>query len=151
MSLLFTTRANNNGIVTSKNGMPFKPNTMTQGSEFSNFRTVFNNTAPTLSNEQYDPRSRVTKIRSNAWDSSSDYIARKKAKAVGKSSYKVGLPDDAELSFKSTDRTYRNSVLARVRGGGSVAPKKKTSVLNTFSSGGSNTYKSSGSGVRVIQ
>lgn len=142
MSLLFTTQTNNNGIVTS--GMPFKPNTMTQGSVFSNGRTIFSKTAP----ETIDTRSQ--KIRNNAWDTSSDYIARKKANAVGKSSYKIGLPSEADLSFKSTDKTYRNSVLARARGGGSVAPKKKTSIQNTFGSGGSNTYKSSGSGVRVI-
>jgi hypothetical protein len=151
MSLLFTTQANNNGIVTAKNGMPFKPNTMTQGSDFSNFRNIFNRTAPTLTKDQVDPRSQITKIRNNAWDSSSDYIARRKAKAVGKSSFKVGLPQGSELSFKSTDSTYRNSVLAKARGAGSVAPKKKTSILNTFASGGSNTYKSSGVGVRVIQ
>jgi hypothetical protein len=150
MSLLFTTRANNNGIVTAKNGMPFKPNTMTQGSDFSNSRTIFNKTAPTLSKEEIDPRSQITKIRNNAWDSSSDYIARRKAKAVGKSSFKVGLPTGSELSYKSTENTYRNSILAKVRGSGSVAPKKKTSILNPFNSGGSNTYKSSGEGVRVI-
>lgn len=148
MSLLFTTRANNNGIVLS--GMPFKPNTMTQGSGFSNARTIFTKTAPTLSKEEIDPRSRVTKIRNNAWNTSSDYIARRKAKAIGKSSFKVGLPQDAELSFKSSENTFRNSSLARVRGSGSVAPKKKTSIQNSFSSGGSNTYLSSGSGVRVI-
>lgn len=148
MSLVFTTRANNNGIVTA--GMPFKPNTMTQGSDFSNFRSIFNRTAPTLSKEQIDPRSQITKIRNNAWDSSSDYIARRKAKAVGKSSLKVGLQQSAELSFKSSENTYRNSILARARGAGSVAPKKKTAIQNSFSSGGSNTYKSSGSGVRVI-
>lgn len=147
MSLVFTTQANNNGIVTS--GMPFKPNTMTQGSVFSNARTIFSRTAPTI--QDIDPRSQVTKIRNNAWDSSSDYIARKKARAVGKSAYKIGLPNDAELSFKSSETTYRNSTLSRVRGAGSVAPKKKTSILNTFRSGGSNTYKSSGSGVNVIQ
>jgi hypothetical protein len=69
-------------------------------------------------------------------ETAEEQIRRKKNNAIGRSSTKAGLADDALLSFRSQDRTSRNSALARVRGGGSVAPAKKGAVANNFKSGG---------------
>ncbi len=51
--------------------------------------------------------------------------------AVGKSSYKVGLPDSAPYSTKNYYPSGTRSSLRRARSGGSVAPKKKGSIYNT--------------------
>lgn len=53
-----------------------------------------------------------------------------KAQNVGKSAYKVGLPDEALLSTKSYDVSLKRSALRRARSAGSVAPKKKGSIYN---------------------
>lgn len=110
----------NNGVTTAYMGMPFKPDTMTQGSEFSNARRAYVKDAGGGQN----------------WFSSSQHIQLKKINAIGKSSTKQGLLRNAPLSFRSQETTSRNSALARVRGGGCVAPKKKGAIANTFRSGG---------------
>ena len=53
-----------------------------------------------------------------------------KSIAVGKSSYKVGLPLEAPIGSKSYDTSFRRSALRRARSGGSTAPKKKGSIYN---------------------
>mgnify|MGYP000906971688 FL=1 len=45
---------------------------------------------------------------------------------------------------KSNDKTFVNSSLARVRGGGCVAPKKKSALANTFKSGGGSNLTGTG-------
>jgi len=62
--------------------------------------------------------------------SSSERLNRLKSVAVGKSSYKVGLPLDAPISTKSYDTSLLRTSLRRARSGGSVAPKKKGSIYN---------------------
>jgi len=62
---------------------------------------------------------------------SSQYLAKKKAYAIGKSSYKVGLPLSAPLSTKNYCPSNVRSVIRSVRGGGCVAPKKKGAIENT--------------------
>jgi hypothetical protein len=59
------------------------------------------------------------------------YVNERKSQAVGKSSYKVGLPVDALLSSQNVDTSFRRSSLRRVRSGGCVAPAKKGSIYNT--------------------
>jgi len=54
-----------------------------------------------------------------------------KSRAIGKSSYKVGLPTEAPISTKSYDRSYMRSCLRKSRSGGCAAPKKKGSIYNT--------------------
>lgn len=54
-----------------------------------------------------------------------------KSRAIGKSSYKIGLPTDAPISTKSYDRSYTRSCVRRSRSGGCTAPKKKGSIYNT--------------------
>lgn len=53
-----------------------------------------------------------------------------KSQNVGKSSYKVGLPDEALLSSKSYDDSLKRSSLRRARSAGCTAPKKKGSIYN---------------------
>ena len=102
----------NNGFTRVRMGMPFKPSTMSQGSTFSNARQAYIKDAGGGQN----------------WNSSSDYIRLRKINAIGQSSTKQGLARFAPMSFRSQDRTFRNSALARVRGGGCVAPKKKGAI-----------------------
>ena len=109
MFLVFTSQPNNNGITYSKGGSPFKPNTMPQGSMITNATTVYANKAG----------------GGQHWHSSGDYTAQKHRVAIGKNHYRIGVPNGAPSSYKTNVNHYRNSSLARVRGGGSVAPKKK--------------------------
>jgi hypothetical protein len=105
-----------NNLTTAKMGMPFKPNTMAQGSMFSNARISYTQNAGGGKN----------------WNASSDYIQLKRINAIGKSSTKVGLPINNPLSFAGPDQTSIKTSIARCRGGGCVAPKKKGAIANTF-------------------
>jgi hypothetical protein len=62
--------------------------------------------------------------------SSSMHVDIKKSIAVGKSSYKVGLPLSAPISTKSYVPSGTRSALRRARSGGCSAPKKKGSIYN---------------------
>lgn len=55
---------------------------------------------------------------------SSLYTSIKKSQAVGKSSYKQGLPAVAPLSYKSYNTNDVRTSLRRIRGGGCVVPAK---------------------------
>ena len=79
------------------------------------------------SQKQYQVSSHMNYIAPVA---SSMYIDKLKSIAVGKSSYKVGLPVEAPIASKSYDTSFRRTSLRRARSGGSVAPKKKGSVYN---------------------
>ena len=68
----------------------------------------------------------------NAPKDSSLYISARKAAAIGKSSYKVGLPNDAPLSYKSYDRNDVRTLLRRTRNAGCCAPAKKGSIFNRY-------------------
>jgi hypothetical protein len=61
---------------------------------------------------------------------SSMYTSVRKRQAVGKSSYKQGLPAAAPLSYKSYDANDVRTALRFVRSGGCVAPAKKGSIYN---------------------
>lgn len=54
-----------------------------------------------------------------------------KSRAIGKSSYKIGLPNEAPISTKNYDKSYTRSCIRRSRSGGCTAPKKKGSIYNT--------------------
>ena len=115
----------NNAQTTAQMGMPMKPDTMSQGSVFSNARQAYIKDAGGGKN----------------WYGSSDVTQLKRINAIGQSSTKQGLPTDAPLNFSSQSKanwsnTTRNSRLQRCRSGGCVAPKKKGAVANTFKSGG---------------
>ena len=59
-----------------------------------------------------------------------------KANAVGKSAYKVNLPNDVPIGTKSYYPSGTRSSLRRARSGGCTAPKKKGSIYNTSLSNG---------------
>ena len=61
---------------------------------------------------------------------SSLHINNRKAEAVGKSGYKIGLPDDAPTSTKNYYPSGVRSALRRARSSGCAAPKKKGSIYN---------------------
>lgn len=123
---------NNNGYTRSEMGMPFKPSTMTQGSEFSAGRAGYINKVT----RRHDYKDSAYSKNKAPPTSSSQLIASRRIRAIGKSSTKQGLPSNAALSYRSQDNSFRNSSLRRVRGGGSVAPKKKGAIANPFKSGG---------------
>jgi len=58
------------------------------------------------------------------------FVNIKKSIAVGKSSYKVGLPLKEPLSTKNYYPSGTRSSLRRARSGGCTAPKKKGSIYN---------------------
>ena len=67
---------------------------------------------------------------------SSLYIQKRRAAAVGKSSYKVGLPVAAPYSTKNYYPSGTRTSLRRARSGGCVAPKKKGAIENYSLSNG---------------
>lgn len=54
-----------------------------------------------------------------------------RAQAVGKSSYKVGLPNQADYTTKNYFPSEVRTRLRRARSGGCTAPAKKGSIYNT--------------------
>ena len=109
----------NNGVTTVKMGMPFKPNTMAQGSMFSNARVEFTENVNSVSETKkwYGSASSRT---------TSSYISSKRNRSIGKSSTMQGLSEGSEHQYKSNDKAIRNTALARCRAGGCTAPKKKS-------------------------
>ena len=119
----------NNAIIDAQMGMPQKFSPSAGDSMFSNNRKVYvkDSGGGTLLNGHYD---------------SSQHIALKKLTAIGKSSTLKST-----VSFQGQAQkqdSYRNSALARVRGGGTVAPKKKGALANPFKSGGGSIVTGSG-------
>ena len=109
----------NNGVTTVKMGMPFKPNTMAQGSMFSNARVE--------STENVSNVSDTKKWYGSAGSrTTSSYISSKRNRSIGKSSTMQGLSEGSEHQYKSNDKAIRNTALARCRAGGCTAPKKKS-------------------------
>ena len=69
---------------------------------------------------------------------SSMHLNTLKANAVGKTAYKVNLPNSAPIASKSYYPSGTKSAIRRVRSGGCVAPKKKGSIENrSLTNGGS--------------
>lgn len=61
---------------------------------------------------------------------SSMYVDIKKSNAVGQSSYKVNLPNDAPITTKNYYPSGTRSTIRRMRSGGCTAPKKKGAIEN---------------------
>lgn len=62
------------------------------------------------------------------------YLAAKKSAAIGKSSLKQTLPNNADMSYKNYNINVVNTALRSVRGGGSVSPRKKNAIVNSYAS-----------------
>lgn len=113
--MIFTTSGfiKNNGIVI---GSPFKPNTMTQGSDLTNALSSYTSDSGSIKNS----------FKKTWGHGSEEYTFYRKIQAIGKSRKSgVGILS----SYKSVDATSRNSALARCRSSGSVAPKKKGAII----------------------
>ncbi len=117
--MFFTTSSGNyqnNGISNAFMGSPFKPNTMSQGSMLSNAMHSYVNNSGGIKKKK-------------TWGhGAEEYTMYKKIQAIGESTTKAGLASDSPLSYKSTDRTSRNSAVARCRASGCTAPKKKGAI-----------------------
>jgi hypothetical protein len=108
---------NNNAQTRAYMGMPFKPATMTQGSDFALGRQGY-------INDVYIQQTLLAK-KKKFNNSSGEQTNKRKMTAVGKSSInqKKNL-----MAFSGSDNTTVNSALAKCRGGGCVAPPKKGAV-----------------------
>ena len=116
-------------------GMPFKPTTMTQGNVFSMARAAYNKdinrnvndigkgnvpfNSPSIHKKKW--------IGASASRTSSEHSNLRTIAATGKSSTNR-LPAPQTFSFSGPDQTTMKTALARCRGGGCVAPKKKGAV-----------------------
>ena len=91
-------------------GLPFKPAPMAQGSMFANARLAYNRikTAPVGKFKTYQDASNVTRERGIV--------------ATGKGTDNLR---NQLMSFSGPDQTTVKTALARCRGGGCIAPKKK--------------------------
>lgn len=134
MSSFPSKSVNKNGVLNS--GMPFKSVNMSQGNTFSSNRLLFSSYVTPLNN--------IREGHNMLKFSSSDVISRKKSIAIGRNSKKIGLPNNSNLSYKNTENNSVKSALTRVRGGGCIAPKKKSSIYNTYKSGGRSILVKSG-------
>jgi len=94
-------------------------------SQFANARYEFMRAPVRICN----PLAQTTKYTAPA--ASSMLTSARKRLAVGKSSYKQGLPDSAELSYRNYNTNDVKTALRMVRSGGCVAPKKKGAIQNT--------------------
>lgn len=103
-------QADNNNETHALMGMPFKPNTMTQGNIFSMFRKAYFKKSG----------------GGEGFFGSAQYTELKKINAIGKSStnYQNGL-----MSFSGVDPNSVRDGKKYCRAGGCVAPKKKGAYL----------------------
>jgi len=116
---------NNNAQTQAYMGMPFKPATMTQGSDFALGRQAYiNDIGYPNGSLQYIQQTQFAK-KKKFNNSSGEQTNKLKMNAVGKSS----INRNKELmAFSGSDNTTVNSALAKCRGGGCVAPPKKGAV-----------------------
>ena len=109
-------------------GMPFKPAPMTQGSFFSMSRMAYNRNV----NQNVDSvgknniQAKKKWYGSSASRTSSEHVNLKTIEATGKGS--TNRINTETFSFSGPDQTTIKTALARCRGSGSVAPKKKGAI-----------------------
>ena len=115
-------------------GMPFKPDTMTQGNTFAMGRAAYNNGVNRnvddigKGNSPIDSRFTVPVLKkkwygASASRTSSEHTNLRTIEATGKSS--TNYVNTQLMSFSGPDQTTIKNALVRCRSSGSVAPKKK--------------------------
>ena len=107
-------------------GMPFKSGPMTQGSFFSMARAAYNkNVNQNVDNigKEPVPPGKKKWYGASASRSSSEHINLKGIEATGKGT--TNRLVQQTFSFSGPDQTTTKTALARCRGSGCVAPKKK--------------------------
>jgi len=116
---------NNNAQTHAYMGMPFKPATMTQGSDFAMGRQGYiNDVGYPNGSQQYIQQTQYAK-KKKFNNSSGEQTNKRKMNAVGKSSVNK---NNNLMAFSAADNATVNSALAKCRGGGCVAPAKKGAV-----------------------
>jgi hypothetical protein len=116
---------NNNAQTQAYMGMPFKPATMTQGSDFAMGRQGYiNDIGYPSGSQQYIQQTQYAK-KKKFNNSSGEQTNKRKMTAIGKSSVNQ---NNNLMAFSASDNATVNSALAKCRGGGCVAPKKKGAV-----------------------
>jgi hypothetical protein len=108
---------NNNAETNAYMGMPFKPATMTQGSDFAIGRQGY-------INDVFLQQTQLAK-KKKFNNSSGEQTNKRKMTAIGKSSVNR---NNNLMAFSVPDNATVNSALAKCRGGGCVAPPKKGAV-----------------------
>jgi hypothetical protein len=114
-------------------GMPFKPAPMTQGSFFSMSRMAYNRgvnrNVDAIGKDQTQPAYGKKKwYGASSSRTSSEHINLKSIEATGKGSTNQLGPVNNTFSFSGPDQTTTKTALARCRGNGCVAPKKKGAI-----------------------
>lgn len=105
----------NNSILSSVMASPHQGGVTDGTSNFSTNKKLFNNSVTNHgSKHTYNDTS------------SSSYIQRRKANAIGKTSTKQGLATNSSLTYDNVNKNTVNQSLRRIRSGGSVAPAKKS-------------------------
>jgi hypothetical protein len=116
---------NNNAETKAYMGMPFKPATMTQGSDFAMGRQGYiNDIGYPSGSQQYIQQTQYAK-KKKFNNSSGEQTNKRKMNAIGKSSVNR---NNNLMAFSASDNATVNSALAKCRGGGCVAPAKKGAV-----------------------
>lgn len=101
-------------------------------SEYANARMEYFRTVPStrLRIEEYKMLSKKNKIHNN--NQSSLNTEFRKKMAIGKSSYKQGLPYDAPLTFRNYNKNDVKQALQKARSNGCIAPKKVGALENIY-------------------
>jgi hypothetical protein len=123
---------NNNAETRAYMGMPFKPATMTQGSDFAMGRHEYikDSGNPKIGENVVSGRS-YGNSKKKFNNSSGEQTNKRKMIAIGKSSINkssINKNNNNLMAFSAADNTTVNSALNKCRGGGCVAPKKKGAV-----------------------
>lgn len=109
-------------------GMPFKPATMSQGNFFSMSRMAYNKNVTknvdSVGGNELMPKKKW--YGTSASRTSSQHINMKTIEATGKGS--TNRINTETFSFSGPDQTTIKTALARCRGSGSIAPRKKGAI-----------------------
>lgn len=101
----------NNGYAFNAGGSPFKPDTMSQGSFYTNSKNSY-----------------VPDHKKIAFSNSSDVTAKKRRTAIGKQSSRLGIPQGIPSSYASSNVNDVKHARAKARSGGYVSPPKKNMI-----------------------
>jgi len=93
--------------------------------EYANSRFNYYKTIPSTKLTAYDYQIMAKKKKMNNNNNSSSLNTNNLKKiAIGKTSYKIGLPYESVLTYRSYNKNDVNQALRRTRSSGCVAPKK---------------------------
>ena len=110
----------NNSILSNVMPNPHQGGVTDGTSNFSNNRKLYINTLNT--NNSVDIKNTYNDT------TSSSYIERKKANAIGKTATKQGLASNASLTYDNVNVNTTRQSLRKARSSGSVAPAKKGAI-----------------------